>query len=349
MTSKIRAVAEFVRGDLEQPAELASPASSNWQAWAGLVLTCILVFGLPALLLRGEDKAPFAVDQLQALADAKPEYIFLGNSMLETRIDPEHLSEALGGAAVRSLAVPGSQSAIWYLQLKNLIAASGAQPEAVFIFFRNDLITRPLARIGGQNLELTESLSLEDEPLFDRVIAQSRDVEQRLESALADVYPVQLRQEEAVDLISRAGAVPLGPDRSELLVRTDDLFTFANFRDAAQEVDEPTASRTVAESIGDSFVPAMLDVAEQHGLKLVFVRVQTEPKEGGEARQSDALARYSDDLAAYLAERGVAYHDFTGDPDVDPALYYDGYHLYERYIPIWTDLFIERLGEHLGR
>ena len=158
-----------------------------------------------------------------------------------------------------------------------------------------------------------------------------------------------MRQEEAIDLISRAAASPLGPERSELLVRTDDLFTFANFRDAAQEVDEPTASRTVAESIDDSFVPAMLEVAAEHGLKLVFVRVQTEPKEGGEARQSDALARYSDDLAAYLAERGVAYHDFTGDPDVDRALYYDGYHLYERYIPIWTDLFIERLGEHLGQ
>ena len=351
MTSRFRAVMNAVRGDLEQPdgpGTAPLPVSGKWRAWAGLALTCLLVFGVPALLLRGENKAPFAADQLQALRDADPEYVFIGNSMLETRIDPGHLSRALGGASVQSLATPGSQSAIWYLQLKNLVAASGVRPESVFIFFRNDLITRPLARIAGQNLELTESLSLDEELVFDQVIVKSRDVEQRLEAALAGVYPVQLRQEEALDLISRAAAVPLRPDRPELLVRADDLFTFANFRDAAQEIDEPTASREFGDSVEDSFLPAMLDVAEQHGLNLVFIRIQAKPTESGAARQSDALARYSDELAAYLDARGVGYHDFTGDPDVDPALYYDGYHIYERYVPVWTDLFLGRLGEYFG-
>lgn len=360
MTSRMRAVMNAVRGDLEQPGGSGAASESapettggsptrNWRAWAGLALTCLLVFGLPAVLLRGEDKAPFAADQLRALTDADPEYVFIGNSLLETRIDPGRLSRALGGASVQSLATPGSQSAIWYLQLKNLVAASGARPRAVFIFFRNDLITRPLARIGGQNLELTESLSPGDEPVFDRVISRSRGVEQQIEAVLEDVYPVQLRQEEALDLISRAAAAPLGPGRPVLLERTDDLFTFANFRDTAQEIDEPTAIREFGDSVEDSFLPAMLDVAEQHGLELVFIRIQARPTESGAARQSGALARYSDELAVYLAARGVGYHDFTGDPDVDTALYYDGYHIYERYIPVWTDLFLERLGEHFGR
>ncbi len=351
MTSRIRTVLHAVRGDLEQPdgpGPAPLPVSGNWRAWAGLALTCLLVFGLPALLLRGENKAPFTADQLQALKDADPEYVFIGNSLLETRIDPGHLSRALGGASIQSLATAGSQSAIWYLQLKNLIAASGVRPESVFIFFRNDLITRPLVRIAGQNLELTESLSLDEELVFDRVMAKSRDVEQRLEAALGGVYPVQLRQEEALDLISRAAAAPLVPGRAELQERTDELFTFVNFRDAAQEIDEPTASREFGDSVEDSFLPAMLDVAEQHGLKLVFIRVQAKPTESGASRQSDALAQYSDELAAYLDARGVGYHDFTGDPDIDPGLYYDGYHIYERYVPVWTDLFLERLGEHFG-
>lgn len=352
MTSRIRTVLHVVRGDLEQPhgpGPAPSSVSGNRRLWAGLALTCLLVFVLPALLLRGENKAPFAADQLQALKDADPEYVFIGNSMLETRIDPGHLSQALGGASIQSLATPGSQSAIWYLQLKNLVAASGVRPESVFIFFRNDLITRPLARIAGQNLELTESLSLDDELVFDRVMAKSRDLEQRLEAVLGGVYPVQLRQEEALDLISRAAAAPLAPGRAELRERTDDMFTFVNFRDAAQEIDEPTASREFGESVEDSFLPAMLDVAEQHDLKLVFIRIQAKPTESGASRQSDALARYSDELAAYLDARGVGYHDFTGDPDIDPGLYYDGYHIYERYVPVWTDLFLERLGEHFGR
>ncbi len=55
-------------------------------AWASLVAVFLLVFGLPAAIDRGADETPFDRSAVDALANTAPDYVFIGDSMLETRI-----------------------------------------------------------------------------------------------------------------------------------------------------------------------------------------------------------------------------------------------------------------------
>ena len=318
----------------------------SWWSWRWLLLTLALVFATPAIIFRGSDHTGFDSGRLAALQSLSPEYVFLGNSLLETRIDPEHMSDLLSGARVASLAEPGAQSAVWFLQLKNLAAEITPIPTTVFVFFRNDLITQATARTRGHNRELIGSLSHSREPEFDRIIAANSGVEEQLLETLEDIYPVQSQRSNALSGISLAAAVPLASTRDDLSSVSEDLFTFANLRDDARDIPIPTASLRFEDAVGDSFLPEMIRLSRDRDFKIVFVRIQTKPRDDGSPRQSEALSRYAADLGDYMSEQGVPYVDFTGDPDVDAGLYYDGYHIQARYLEYYTDLFFDRLRDH---
>ena len=323
----------------------ATPRSYAVAAWASLAAVCLLVFGLPAAIGRGADETPFDSFAVDALATADPDYVFIGDSLLETRIDAEYLSGLVGGRGAVSLADPGSRSAIWYLQLKNLVAGSGVSPKAVFVFFRDDLITSPTAQLTGQNRLTIEALSHGSEPEYDAIITANRDVGDRLTEATRWTYPVQLRRPDALDLVSRLAALPLRSDDETFTDRANDRFAFTNQRGSETDSTVPDTLAAFANVVGRSFLPAMLDVGRKHALRIVFVRVQARPNPDGTPRQSARLETYSDDLRAWLVEQGADYYDFTGDPEVDRGLYYDGYHIRQRYLADYTDLFVRRLDD----
>lgn len=308
--------------------------------WLGLVVFVVVVFAAPAALLRFSQDSSFDEAALNSLNRQQPEIVFIGNSMLETRIDPVHLTELLNGREVASLAVPGSQSAVWYLQLKKLVAATDRPPETVFVFFRNDLITQPLAPLDDRNRELVESLEESGDTEYEAALESSRSLHQQMVNGLELVYPVQLENGEALKAISQASAALLPSTHQELSARSEDRFAFHNLREADLDEPPPKAQRPFGEAVGSSFLPLMLQVAADSGISLVFVRVQARPNVDGTVRESESMAAYSKELADFLAQSNVGYIDFTGNPSVDRALYYDSFHIRQLYLLDYTELFL---------
>ncbi len=310
-----------------------------------MVIFLLVVFGAPALLFRPWQGTEFDQTALDELSARQPEFVFIGNSMLETRIDPEHLSELLSGRPVTSLAVPGSQSAIWYLQLKNLVAELDQPPATIFVFFRNDLITQPLAPLDERNRELIVTLKRPDEEQFEAVLEASRSAYQQALHGLDRIYPVQRQNDEALKLISDVSAAFFPSSTTELSFRADDQFAFHNMVGPDLDPPPPDPEREFEDAVGNSFLPLMIETAAASGIELVFVRVQARPNTDGTVRETDAMRRYSQDLAAYLQDNGVRYFDFTGNPAVDRGLYYDSFHIDQLYLPDYTELFLREVAE----
>lgn len=316
--------------------------------WIGLAIFLVVVFAAPAGLLRFWQDSEFDRVGLEALNLQQPEIVFIGNSMLETRIDPVHLTELLDGREVVSLAMPGSQSAVWYLQLKNLVTATDSPPDTVFVFFRNDLITQPLAPLDDRNRDLAESLERPGDSEFEAVLDSRRSLHQQMIDGLERIYPIQLQNGEALEAISDVSAVLLSSSREELSIRADDQFAFHNLREADEDEPAPEFTGSFAAEVDSSFLPLMIDVAADTGINLVFVRVQARPNRDGTVRQSESMADYTQQLANYFEQNGVGSIDFTGNPSVDRGLYYDSFHIRQRYLLDYTELFLEEAQEFLS-
>jgi hypothetical protein len=79
--------------------------------------------------------------------------------------------------------------------------------------------------------------------------------------------------------------------------------------------------------VNRSLLPELMRLAESAHIRLAFVRVQRRPAPNGPPEQSAALARYIEDLRAYVTARGASFHDDRGDPDQPLSVYADGDHL----------------------
>ncbi|MCP5113513.1 MAG: hypothetical protein GY953_21980, partial [bacterium] len=98
-----------------------------------------------------------------------PEVVFVGNSMLFTRIDKKEYRR-LSRNRNRFVTNAATGSACWYLYLKNIIAPSGAKPETVFVFFRDEMLTWPEYRTGSFYADYFKSLQLPDEAVLGQVL-----------------------------------------------------------------------------------------------------------------------------------------------------------------------------------
>lgn len=105
-------------------------------AAVALALMVVLVVGLPMVLPSPPDKAPFDPAPRQRLQKIRPQIIFVGSSICDSRVDPKRLGELLGGQRVYTLWSPATGSAAWYLMFKNYIVASRIRPRVVvFVFY----------------------------------------------------------------------------------------------------------------------------------------------------------------------------------------------------------------------
>jgi hypothetical protein len=91
--------------------------------------------------------------------------------------------------------------------------------------------------------------------------------------------------------------------------------------------------------VGSSILPAWLDLAHRHGLKLCFVRVQRRTDDGAPRPQSPALDRYVADLRDYLMRGGAAFVDERDYPEIWTLPYHDGDHLDPAARLRYTEIF----------
>lgn len=314
------------------------------------VLLCVLA--LPALYrTRESGKLPFDAQPLAELNRIKPEYVWIGNSMLGTRIDQDVLTQRLGDNCCYVMASAGAESAWQHQALKNVILATEQRPRKVFVFFRDTYLTRPSYRAQDMYWWRIERLSHADEPELERVMEASRTWQETLEYQLGLAYPLQKRRPLATVAIERV-AGGYAPWRRETPgSKYNALFTLDKMRQ--MESDDTAFDRLdpsnfdFAGKVETSLLPSMIDLARNAGVELVFVRVQRRPTPTGPRVEAEELQTYLAQLKDYLAFKGAGFYDFTGDPELTLDRYLDGDHIRPEWKRESTDLFLRRMQPFL--
>ena len=324
-------------------------------ALLGSVVAPVLLQGSASQRL--EKAVRFNPEPLRLIRDHNPDFLFLGNSMLDSRIDQARLQSLLPGRRVMLLTGSGDSSAVWFLELKNYVAAAGVRPRKIFIFFHDDDFLRPLKNTTGIYQVKLDMVSHAREPVFERVRARNLTPGMRIEDLLA-VRRGRAAADRAADRAAfaavRAARVksrrPPG-ELPDLRSNINQMFTLENAR-ARTPNGTPADTSTLDyeswdEASAGTFLPPVAALARRHDLPLVFFRVETAPDPDGRVHQSPALRRSLRGLEAYVERNGFQYADLTGDPALSAAMYSDDVHVAPPFKIQYTDIFARRMADLL--
>jgi hypothetical protein len=299
---------------------------------------------LPALEASRERIAfrPGPIADLQRL---RPSYVFIGDSMLGTRIDPGYLA-GLVGEDVALLARAGTGPAYWYLSFKNYLIASGVRPKVTFFFFRDLNMTDPLFRLTGPFRWSLDEVAREQEPALNDVIAaRMRGPWFRVHSGVNRLYNVDRAnawvERQLYDWPTRLWTDDEKARRAWLDSLNFEIMGLDRLRPMAA-ADLQAAEDAQADFGGNmppSVLPLIIELAKKHNLKVCFVRVQRRPVGNQPPPQSPRMQAYMRDFRAYVEGQGMAFHDDTGDPMQTLAMYEDGDHIGREHRQRYTRQF----------
>lgn len=319
--------------------------------WYATVILLLLVVIPPAFIPDMSRREPYIGPLIhKELRKKQPRFVFIGNSMLWSRIDDSLLENLLGGIAVYSIVNFGGLSGIHYLALKYLLAPSGIRPSRVFIFFRGTTLVEPGFRTTGPYFEtLVKRISPAPDPVFEQ-LAHGKTVSSAgwFRGKINRLFPVQENSEAVQDIVRRVALWLTGPGSGK--TEQDKLRTLVNKRFALQNVGAGIDQESLRKgrnskkpdfnaSVDGSFLPAIIRLAGKHDLPLVFVRVQERPPGNGPVQDTPEMQQFMAALKNYLSKNGVDLYDFTGDPDLPLSLYGQGDHIKDpkQYTPLFFD------------
>jgi hypothetical protein len=304
---------------------------------------------LPSLEMRRSHKT-FRAEAIDELRTGNPRWVFIGDSMLGTRIDPIHMGRVStsGDEVVAFLYHAATGPAWWYLAFKNQLVASGIKPRAVFVFFRDTNLTDTMFRLEGLYGQVLDEVATDREPELDALVAAHRKgAWHRIHTRLDNTYEANLATSWMEPGVRRwfvrwKDPRPGAIDAFEWNV--DRVFAVDNIRydvGADLPASDVSAAPDFHRDLPSSVLPLMIDLARTHGQTLCFVRVQRRPVGNRPPEQSAELLRYVADLEAWLTQNGALFHDDTGDPEMTLDLYEDGDHVGDRRR--YTEIFRKRL------
>lgn len=299
---------------------------------------------LPSLDIR-RDHEEFDDKAIERLRYGRPAWVFIGDSMLGTRIDPLQFANMSGRGNAAFLYHAATGPSWWYLAFKNQLVASGVKPRCVFFFFRDTNLTDTMWRLAGHYGHALDRVATSYEPELDGLVAaRTRGAWAQIHNVINRTYEVDVATMWMEPLVRRWFVRWRYPDtqsRRAFEVSEEKAFALEFLRsDVGSDLsvaDHPDFARDLPTSV----LPLILDLAEQNDLHLCFVRVQRRP-ENGHAPQTPGLQRYVSDFAAYVQSRGASFRDDTDDPEMTLDLYSDGDHVRDRRR--YTEIFHRRVA-----
>ena len=312
-----------------------------------LVAVCLLLTPtvVPSPATTEFDECQSLIARIEA---KKPQYIFIGNSMLDSRISTYYFNKLTG---TRSLSFweGGAMSAVWYLLLKNVVVASEVRPETVFIFFRNTSLTEPFFRTEGKYRELLEKFMCGNDSVVQSVLQKKEKLNGALLQHAESLYPVLNNQSKnilfSVPDIMTWGSHLFGFEFDHPEVKK--FFSEHPLRSVTDDGENSDTTRSYnfdfTNAVNHSFLPHLIETAHINNLNLIFVRVQQRPPPDGSFYQSNELKNYIRALKHYLKKYNCNYIDFTGHPKITLKMYGPGDHIAKTHKEQYTRIFIEEV------
>ena len=338
-------------------AEPSSATTRRAPGWLGVAGIAVAILGVPALLDLGPlPRKPFDDQPVRLLKKAQPQCVFLGDSMLDSRLD-EAVLNAVADRPCTLLARQGSSSAVWFLMLKNVIAEQPHPPRTVVVFFRSRQLTLPSHRAEGTHHWRLESVMRDEEPVVEELVGAAVRAQTPLLDRLSlAAYPVQRRRDDWQQRVQSWALDLVASSREYTGIRAlaHEIFSAKNLRaDEAQDFEAMEGGQSgldadgheFGSSVEHSFLPHMLQIAQAKNIRLVFFRVKRRPAENGAlASESPTAPAYLAALRAYLEKAGATLIDETHDPEVTLDFYGSGDHVKTAMAKPYTEMFWRKVG-----
>lgn len=294
-------------------------------------------------------REPFDPTPIEELRAFPPGLVVIGDSMAG-RIQKRRL-EQLSGEVVAPLLRNATGSAHWYLIFKNYVVASGVQPKAVIVFFRETNLTDPMFRLGDPYRVNADPLAHDFEPELNAAVAsRTQGAWFRVHSGVDRVYQVeQTRRWLEPELAALPARMLTADPAGRLLSSLNSAFALDRLR-PAQAADMASVTGDPLDFHRDverSVLPAFLALAREKGMRLIFVRVLRRPEDGRAPSETPDLRRYIRDLRAYLEAGGAVFRDDRDYPGMAALPYDDGDHISRAGMVPYTELFYEQMAQHL--
>jgi hypothetical protein len=296
-----------------------------------LLMLC-LTFLAAALALpfaTGIRRVPFNDQPIRDMEAQQSDFVFIGNSMMRSRIDPNYILSASGKKAYRIDAGPSFVGS-WYLWLKNFVAVAKIKPKRVFLFFTDEQLTSTNFWLSVSDAEKIESVMRFQEPVYDRLVRnkQSSLYSNILEHihrfyARSDIQE-PVRQRIANFLMQRISSGSYEDTKNEInnylktvgRRKAFDVIHDPNFRPR----DVPmTTTEAFSVALTKSFLVPIVQVAKENNLPLCFFRIRRSPMQRREGEPK--FQEYLRSLEAYFKANDVCYIDESGDTDVTDDMY----------------------------
>lgn len=339
--------------NLVAPEEASSLRRQSWHrlfSFLGLTLLGLLFVTALSRSLPPPPRAPFDRRALEQLKRLNPEFVLIGNSMVQTRFDENLLRRLLRPHRVAVLGVSATKSAVWYLMLKNLVVLSGTHPR-VIQFFRDGELTDPRARaLGPEHIKL-ERVSVDSEPLVEGKLAPPlREPIARLGWFRDRAMPfgrLHVQTAPLLDDVAVACSRLLwrNADRDVRKREINDLFALGNLRTAEVPADPVVGggSADFKDLVDASFLPDTCQLAREHGIPLTFVRVRT--RDAASGVPDDFERQYIADLARYVRGCGAEFYDMYDATWESLDMYGNGDHIAAKFKYRYTGLFVDHMAQ----
>ncbi len=270
---------------------------------------------------------------LREIEQQQPAIVLLGDSLLTKGVE-KSLFQARVGLPAYKLDIPGSSSALWYLVERSNIIPAEPAPRMLVVLFRDTLLTAPAFRTTGPYFGLIDKFARpSDSLLLEKAYLSQLSPLQKLLEGWLPLYTYRLEMRESIE----AGLRHLLPalfgcdrgcaDNALTGVMGDvqpDLFA-RSIRQAESGLYSPEQLDFNAR-VEASFLPEIIRLAREGGIRLVFVRAPTNIFPDPSA-QPPGLDRYMQDLATYLAGQSIPFLDLSRVEGIGPGQFVDPHHL----------------------
>ncbi len=290
-----------------------------------LLIFVAAVLALPAVVCQFIPlRARFDKRPLAQLRSHHPDVVILSDSMVDNGVDPGLLGRMLKPDATPPLRVEllwygGASSASWFFQLKNYVIASGIRPKLVVIFFRDRMLTDARFRTEGTYRAKLEAAMHEDEPAYRSVLGSKDSPPNILAKAIAILYPLDARRyafHQYLEETSMRFVADFGLTVPKVRRAVNRTFAISNMaRGALDEAAGVTQEQRVRfdPDPAHSFLPHMIEAANEAQLRLCFVRVKRYADAEGKAPEAPELREYITSLRAWVESHGAFFVDDTGN------------------------------------
>jgi hypothetical protein len=286
----------------------------------------------------------------RTIEQTKPDVILLGNSMLGEGIDPTQF-EKLSGQKTISFHQGGSESAYWYLFIKNIILPAKLHPKFLLLFFRDNFLTEPDFRVGGSYENIISSIATNSEPILDSLAYHNKiDFFGLIVMRLFNRYHKKENLRAFLENGTKTAIESiLGAKSGRVQLAIDHTFQANNIIPELATSQEIAADQTVSKTsylfdaaVQKSFLPSIIEEAKTQGLKLIFIRVKRR-RDIVPGAQPKELLQYIQDLKQYLFSQDLPIIDFTNDERIRLEHYADGDHLGKSGRELFTSILAESM------